>query len=159
MGFEMKTTVITVSRIKYLLLLALSLVFVVGPFASGMDVDDVVLQLCIGLFGLCAAAFAWVIIHPMRLHMNGEGFRVEGGFVRKPKLVRWSEVDSFFVFQPPRSGRIVGYNFKPDSRHVTSMTKVNRAFGADAGLPRGWSKSPDAVAAELNAYRERATRS
>ncbi len=39
------------------------------------------------------------------------------------------------------------------------MTKVNRAFGADAGLPRGWSKSPDAVAAELNAYRERATRS
>lgn len=152
----MKTTVITTSRLKYLLMLALSLVFVLSPFAIGMDVDDVALQLCIGFFGLCAAIFIWVIINPIRLHLNGEGFRVTGGFIRNPKLVRWRDVEDVFVYRLPRGGKIVGYNFRPGARPVTAMSQINQFLGADGGLPRGWPDSTEQMVDLLNTYRQRA---
>lgn len=105
------------------------------------------------LFGSCAPFLLWLLIRPQRLRLDSEGFALEGGFVWSPKKVRWNDVDEFFVYRPPRGGKLIGYNYRPVARQGSPLSWLIRRFGADAALPKGWPRSPEKMTEELNAYR------
>jgi len=52
----------------------------------------------------------------------------------------------------------IGYNYYPDVRDVPARVRVNRArrLGADDGVTKLWSQSPEEMVKELNAFRRRA---
>lgn len=157
----MDDRVIESSRSKILLCLAGSLVFSIGGLAlvRGEDVSTAWrLWPLVIFFGLCALVFLALLIRPQRLVLDATGFSVEGGFARSPSKIAWSDIDEFFVWRLPRGGRSVAYRYRPDARNVPGTVRASRAFGADGALPRPWRSNPDALAAELNAYREQAIR-
>ena len=114
------------------------------------------LKLGVGFFGLCAVVFVWLLINPQRLVLDDEGFTILGGFVRSPKKIQWRDIDGFFVCRLPRGGKMIGFNYRAGASPRRRLARFNRAFGAEAALPRGWPQSPEALAAQLNAYRAQA---
>lgn len=149
---------ITVSRWKIGGYLAISLAFVAIAllFLQHPDEDAWKLKLGLALFAPASAVFVWLLIHPQRLLLDSQGFTLAGGLVWSPKKVYWRDIDSFFVYSLPRGGKMIGYNYKPGLRDLPKLARINRVFGADAALPKGWPKSPEAMVEDLNAYRLRA---
>jgi hypothetical protein len=108
-------------------------------------------------FGLGAVTFSWLLIRPQQLILDPEGFTVRGGLVRSPKRIAWRSIDPFFLYQLPRGGKMIAYNFRPGAGpDPTLLRKLNRRLGADGSLPRLWPGSPSRFVEELNAYREQA---
>ena len=151
---------ISTARWKIALYLAGSLIFVAAALLALQHPDGDVLGLQLGLafFGLCAVVFVWLLIQPQRLLLDDQGFTLLGGFVRSPKMILWTDIDEFFVYRLPRGGKMIGYNYKPGARATLRLAKLNRLFGADGALPKGWPRSPERMAEELNSYRLQATR-
>ncbi|MER8429930.1 STM3941 family protein [Mesorhizobium caraganae] len=150
--------VIRASRGKTLLLLLASLVFV---FASvflirASESDETGLWWGIAFFRLCALVFAWALVRPQTLMLDGNGFAVGGGFVRSPHHIPWKDVQGFYVYSLPRGGKMIGYNFEPGARKDSALRSVARSLGAEAALPKGWPFSPEEMAVLLNEYRRRA---
>ena len=148
------------SRLKFLGYLAGSLTFVgliVWMFNEGVD-DTRRTWFWFGLlfFGLCSIVFLGMIIRPMSLLLDGEGFTLSGGLIRSPKKVRWKDIGEFYVYRVPRSGTMVGYNFRPGARPESVMLELNRKLGAEAALPSGWPMSAEQMVDELNAFRAQA---
>jgi hypothetical protein len=110
----------------------------------------------LAFFGLGALIFLWVLIRPQRLLLDAEGFTVTGGLTRSPKKERWADTTEFFVYRLPRGGRMIGYDYRPGAARHPRMAAFNRRFGAEAALSKGWPKSPEVMAEELNADRFRA---
>src|SRR5438270_646838 len=112
---------------------------------------------CGALFGLGVLVFSWLLIRPQRLTLDQEGFSVSGGLARSPKKIPWRNIEPFFLYQLPRGGKMIAFNFKPGAEvHRTLLMKLNAKLGADGSLPRLWPGSPHNLVDELNAYRERA---
>ena len=112
---------------------------------------------CGGFFGLCAVVFSWLLIRPQRLSLDQEGFTLAGGFTRRPKKIAWRSIEPFFIYQLPRGGKMIGFNFKPEAKtQRTLLRKLNSRLGAEDALPKLWPGSPDQLVKELNAYREQA---
>ncbi|WP_293400401.1 hypothetical protein [Phenylobacterium sp.] len=157
----MSTMEILSSRLKSAFYLAGSLVFVAIGLFLPRDDDPGSWKLNVGVvfFGLCSTIFTWLLIRPQRLSLDEEGFTLSGGLVRTPKKVRWKDVDEFFVYRLPRGGKLIGYNYRPNSGEASPMTKFNRQFGADAALPKGWATPPETMANKLNTYRRQALES
>jgi hypothetical protein len=151
--------VIRASRGKTVLMLLASLVFVLGSafmIYVSKDDDTTVLWLCIAFFGPCALVFAWLLVRPQMLVLNGQGFILGGGLVRSPKLVRWQDIEGFHVYDLPRAGEMIGYNFAPGVKKSSVMRSITKSLGAEAALPKGWPFSPEDMAVLLNEYRRRA---
>jgi hypothetical protein len=70
--------------------------------------------------------------------------------VRTPKRVAWADIERFFVYRAPRGGKLIGYNYLPGRAPPSPLRGIARAFGADGGLPRNWTLSPEALVALLN---------
>lgn len=139
------------------LYLAISLVFVVGGLAMLRDPEAVgAAWLCLIFFGLGAVVFLWMLVRPQRLILDSQGFTLCGGLVRSPKLVRWRDVEPFFVYRLPRAGKMIGYNYRPGAGPDSMLARINRRLGADCALPKGWPMSPEAMVEQLNACRARA---
>ena len=117
------------------------------------ETDPTWAWISIFFFGLCSCVFAFLLFRPQRLLLNHEGFTLSGGLVRSPKQVHWHDIEEFYLLSLPRGGGIIGYNFKPGARPQSLMLKLNRGFGAEAGLPRGWTASSEEMVEELNEYR------
>jgi hypothetical protein len=146
------------SRWKIALYLAVSLGFVaIGVLMLG-DPEEAAWKALLGLgfFGLCALIFLWLLIRPQRLLLDGQGFTIGGGLVRSPKLVRWRDIEPFFVYRLPKGGKMVGYNYRPGARSDGMLAQISRRLGADGALPKGWPMSPEALVDDLNAFRARA---
>lgn len=110
--------------------------------------------LCVAFFGLGALVFAWLLVRPQVLILDGGGFKLDGGLVRSPKQIPWQDVQGFFVYRlPVGGGKMVGYNFEPTAGKNSSLIRWNRRLGADGALPEGWPLSAEKMAEELNAYR------
>lgn len=157
----MEDRIIESSRSKLLLCLAGSLVFAVGCLALIMGEDSsTAWRLWPGVifFGCCALIFLSFLIWPQRLVLDSTGFALEGGFAKSTRKVAWSDIDEFFVWRLPKGGRSVGYRYRSDAENIPKTARLSRAFGADGALPRLWRLRPEELAAELNAYRERAIR-
>ena len=155
----MEVKVIQGSRGKVFFYIAISLVFSIGSltlFQGDHSVGAWKLWLGGLFFGLGSIVFTILLIRPQRLVLDRTGFSLEGGLAMSLKKVAWSDIDAFFVWRLPRGGDSVGYRYRPDAKNVPKMVNVNRAFGADGALPRAWPMGPNALVAELNAYRERA---
>jgi len=154
----MEPLIITGSRAKTAIYLAISIVFVaVGVLMVGhpSGAKDLIYSwLSIVFFGLGVVVFGWLLVRPQVLQLDSEGFSLGGGLVRTPRKTRWRDVQAFFVFRLPRGGKMIGFNYEPGRR--PSLASVSRRFGADGGLPKSWPKSPEAMADILNGYRERA---
>lgn len=143
------------SRWKAALYLALSLGFTAGGALMLNDPKEskAAAMLCLVLFGLGSLVFLMMLIRPQRILLNSEGFELSGGLVRSPKLVRWRDVEPFFVYRLPRAGKMIGYNFRPGVKPDTRLRAIARSLGADAALPKGWPMSPDAMVEHLNTFR------
>ena len=110
-----------------------------------------------GFFGLGAVVFAWLLVRPQRLILDPDGFTVAGGLVRSPKKILWHNIGPFFLYQLPRGGKMIAYNFRPECEPDQSLLmKLNKRLGAEGSLPRLWTGSQDRLVEELNAYREQA---
>lgn len=154
----MRATEISTSRWKIALYLGGSLAFVAIALLLLQQPDRVAwkLELGLGFFGLCAVGFAWLLVCPQRLLLDDDGFTLMGGFARSPKKLHWRDIDAFFVYSLPRGGKMIGFNYKPGVRDVSPMVRLNRRFGADGALPKGWPQSPEEMVVELNNFRLRA---
>jgi hypothetical protein len=156
----MEPLTITGSRLKTALYLALSTVFVAGGVwvvGHPSQAKDLIYGwLSIALFGLGALVFVWLLARPQVLRLDSEGFSLRGGLVRSPKVTRWRDVQSFFVFRLPRGGKMIGFNYAEGRAPSMALAVVSGLAGADGGLPKGWPKSPEAMVALLNDYRVRA---
>jgi hypothetical protein len=154
----MEPLTITGSRISAAVYLAIALAFValgVWVVSHPSQIKDLLFGwLDIILFGLGVAVFAWLLVRPQVLYLNSEGFSLRGGVVRAPQLTRWGDVQSFYAFRLPRGGMMIGFNYAEGRR--PKLAVLARLAGAEGALPKGWPKSPDAMAAILNDYRERA---
>ena len=152
--------VIRASSGKTLLMLLASLVFVLGSALMiyvSKDDDTTGLWWCMAFFGPCALVFAWLLVRPQMLVLNGQGFILGGGLVRSPKLVPWKDIEGFFVVHRRRRiGDMIGYNFAPGVKKSSVMRSVTKSLGAEAALPQGWTLSPEEMVVLLNEYRRRA---
>lgn len=146
------------SRWKAALYLAISLGFVAIGVMMVRDpqAGGVIAWFCLLLFACCALIFARVLVRPQRLQLDSQGFIVVGGLTGTSDLVRWRDIEPFFVYRLPRAGAMIGYNFAPGARPDSKFRKFSRWMGAEASLPKGWSKSPAAIVEQLNAYRAQA---
>jgi len=70
-----------------------------------------------------------------------------------PKTTRWSEIEEFFVYRLPKGGKMIGFNYRPGASPHSTLSKINRRFGAEGALLNLWPGSPEAMAEELNEYR------
>ena len=113
-------------------------------------------QLVLAFFGLGAIVAIRMLIRPLRLLLDDEGFTLLGGYVWSPKKTSWRDIDDFFVYRVRRGGKMIGYNYRPEARPVSPLLRLSRLTGADGALPGGWVRSPEQVVDELNAYRLRA---
>ncbi|MER8916932.1 hypothetical protein NKI32_24240 [Mesorhizobium sp. M0761] len=156
----MDTLIIRASLGKTLLLLSASLFFVLAcAFLIYVSEDGGTAGLwwCVAFFGLVALVFAWQLVRPQILVLNGQGFSLGGGLVRSPKLVPWKDIESFFVVHRRRRIRdMIGYNFAPGVKKSSVMGSVTKSLGAEAALPQGWTLSPEEMVVLLNEYRRRA---
>lgn len=152
----MKPTRISTPRWKLALCLGASLL----PVAIGLLMQDRShpdawkLELATIFFGLCSAAFAWLLVSPGRVLLDAEGFTVRGGFVLTPWTVRWRDVDAFLPFTISRSHRVVGFRYRAGFRHPFRR-RFTRFGGVDELLPIWW-RSTEKVVEQLNAYRTQA---
>lgn len=156
----MDTLIIRASLGKTLLLLSASFFFVLACaflIYVSEDGDTAGLWWCVAFFGLVALVFAWQLVRPQILVLNGQGFSLGGGLVRSPKLVPWKDIESFFVVHRRRRiGNMIGYNFAPGVKKSSVMGSVTKSLGAEAALPQGWTLSPEEMVVLLNEYRRRA---
>lgn len=154
----MEPRIITGSRGKTLLYLFASLVFVFASVFLIRDSasDETGLWWGIAFFGLCALVFAWALVRPQTLMLDGNGFAVGGAFVRSPHHIPWQDVQGFYVYSLPRGGKMIGYNFEPGARKDSALRSVARRLGAEAALPKGWPLSAEEMAELLNDYRREA---
>jgi hypothetical protein len=146
------------SRGKSSLYLVGSLIFVLigSQMVEDAKANNGVGWLCITFFSLCTLVSAWLIIRPQVLLLDGEGFSLDGGLVRSAKKIGWRDVQGFFVYRLPRGGKMIGYNYDPTAGNDSWLIGINRGFGAEGALPKGWSGSPERMAEELNDYRQQA---
>ncbi|MBA1139080.1 hypothetical protein H0241_02235 [Mesorhizobium sp. CCANP35] len=101
------------------------------------DGDTAGLWWCIAFFGLGALVFAWQLVRPQILVLNGQGFSLGGGLVRSPKLVPWKDIEGFFVVHRRRRiGDMIGYNFAPGSRKARSCAASPKAWAPKPHYPR-----------------------
>jgi hypothetical protein len=119
-----------------------------------------------GFFGLNAAVFAAIVLRPLTLVLDPDGFELAGGLLHEPHRTSWREVREFRVWRSGRwaAPKIVAYDFvsgwEPPANkpRVAQLLKFNRQRGwPDAGLPAMWSISAIALCKKLNDYKARAT--
>jgi hypothetical protein len=110
---------------------------------------------CAGFFGLCAVVFSWRLLFPGILTLDTRGLFLRSGFRRDPPLIPWRDVDRFFIYRADRGVKLIGFNYKPGRAPPSRLRGLVRAFGADAGLPKGWPMSPDDLVELLNEHRAR----
>ena len=142
------------SRIKLMLLLAVSLGFV----ALGIWIlpsDPLIGYLNIGFFGLGAVVFV-LQLNPKAsfLKITEEGFTFST--MRRRQFVRWQDVDVFKVVRlGPR--RFVGWNSAAGSEAPGGVRRANRAIGGvEAALPDTYGMNADELARLLDEQRQRA---
>ncbi|HEX4183245.1 MAG TPA: STM3941 family protein [Caulobacteraceae bacterium] len=108
-----------------------------------------------GFFGLCALVFSWLLLFPSVLILDTRGFSLGFGFRRDPRMIAWRDVDRFFIYRGDRGVKLIGFNYKPGRAPPSRLRGLVRAFGADAGLPKGWTMSPEALVDLLNQQKDR----
>jgi hypothetical protein len=110
----MEVVQIVESRIKILLMLVGSLVFV-AIYALLPDPDHQLPRWGGWFFGLCAAVFLVLLLRPRKLTLNDSGFSISGGLARK-KMVEWGDVTGFFPLSFRPGANMIGFNYSPDAR-------------------------------------------
>jgi hypothetical protein len=144
---------------KTILFLAMSMGFVLmagGVIALEGTSARFGVWLGVIFFGLCTAVFTLLLFRPIIIDLDIDGFTVSGGLNRNAKLIRWRDVEGFFVFRLPRGGKMVGYNYKAGASNRPKMAKINRFLGAEAALPKGFVLSAEKLAETMNDYRAKA---
>ena len=105
------------------------------------------------LLAAVAAISIWQFLSPQQLLLDAEGFRLAHGTRRATRKIPWAEIETFYVTRPVRLVTMIGYR-----RSGSGDSRSTEAFSGNPALPGGWRESNEAIAAELNAYRERALR-
>lgn len=156
----METKTFISSRTKTVLLLAASMAFVaLAVLVPDADDSSHWRLLCGGFFGLCAAAFAVLLMRPQRLTFDREGYTLSGGLMlpSRVKTVPCRDIDEFFVYRTARGNKMIAVNFKRNAIERTWFARFSRAgFGADGAVPGLWPGGPQKMVDEFNRYRERA---
>ena len=107
----------------------------------------------VAFFGLGSIISVFMLVRPQRLLLTPSGFSVVGGLSRSPKETLWSEVSPFFVFDLPKGGKMIGFNYTSEAQKNSILVRLSQSIGADGGLPTGWTQSPEKIVVHLNSYR------
>ena len=159
-GLSLPPEVIVASPVKTLLLFIGCFAFSTAALLIRATPDNRAWLWLGGVFfGLGCLIAVWMLIRPMSLVLDGEGFTLKGGMVRRENRIPWRDIESFFVYRGlPRGVQMIGFRYRPNRRPNPRIAAVVQAIvgGADGALPKGWPLNPQAMVDKLNAYRERA---
>ncbi len=146
--------VIDGSRLRAALLLAGSLIFVLGGFLLVAQADNIVAALVpLAFFAACAAAALLMLFEPPRLEVGPDG--IAQRTIWGAERLAWSDVHDFRPSALCIGVRAVGFDYV-GPRPRGWMERVNLAIGGVEGmLQPGYRLSPHALADLLNAARER----
>lgn len=111
-------------------------------------------------FGAIAVVFAGLVVRPMRLTLDSNGFTLTGGWKRSPRFVAWRDIDGpMSTYWIGRGQSAIGYNLvegsNSDSRGA-GYRQDNFRLLPEANLPDVWRISAEQLADEINAYRTEA---
>jgi hypothetical protein len=149
------------SRLKWLLVLGISLTFVVGgllalfwPGRAGAPQREGawVMWLCVGFFGLgvvvCLLQF---LPRSSFLRLDGEGFTIRTLY--RERTYRWEDVDTFGV-TVVSFNKMVGFNFAPHFDRAARLRRVNKAIAFFEGaLPDTYGMKAEDLADLMNEYK------
>jgi hypothetical protein len=152
---------------KWMLILLVSVVFVVGGFFMlrnpGSARDRIGAEICIGFFGLgILVSLAQFVPGSSFLRLTPEGMDVRSMW--RTKAYRWSDIERFGVaeFSTIHGGvrqrhRMIGYDFSPsypEQNQGLALRSFNRRLsGFEAALPDNYGWSYEALAEHLNTLR------
>lgn len=107
-------------------------------------------------FSLGPPVFLTVLIRPYRLHLDGDGFTLSGGFKWKPLKRQWVETGPFFV---RKMFRVRNAPFPPVKMIMFDLSSDSSRFSTNGGLPMLWSfnGTVEEMVSELNEYRTKAS--
>ena len=139
------------------------LVFSVAILIMGLLVASVPSQplmllsgwICIALGGLGIPVLVAMLVRPIRLILDQDGFTLDGRY-RAPRKTAWRDVEEFVVYQLPKGGKVVTYNLAPHVRKNSALARFVREHGGDHCLSNLWPLPIETLAETLNAYRSRA---
>ncbi|HEY5071356.1 MAG TPA: hypothetical protein VII63_04925 [Caulobacteraceae bacterium] len=106
--------------------------------------------------GVGVLVFSWMQVRPQVIGLDANGLTLAGGLVRTPLKIAWRDIEPFFVFDLPRGGSMVGFNYAPGRQPDSPLAGFASGFGADGALPGSWTPSTKDMVAKLNDYRRRA---
>jgi hypothetical protein len=151
------------SRLKWLLVLAISFTFVgagltallwPSPPGAPQKEDAWVMWVGVGFFGLCAVASALQFLPQSScLRLGAEGFTIRSLF--REQTYRWEDVDTFGVTLVGLN-RMVGFNFAPHFRRAERLRGVSAALaGFEGALPDTYGLKAEELAYLMNEYKYR----
>lgn len=107
-----------------------------------------------GFFGLAIPAAVWMLMpnnNCLKLDRNG----VEMRTLWKPALIRWADVDDFYV-TTMHGNKMIGIQYSASYRGMEVGRKVASAIsGIEGALPDHFQRSPEDICEELNRWRRR----
>ena len=141
------------SRKKVILVLLLGIGFVaMGAFL--IHIGEPWGWLVAGFFGLAIPVAGWMLMpnnNYLKLDRNG----VEMKAFRKPALIRWTDVDDFYV-ATMYGNKMIGIRYSSSYRGMEIGRKVVSAMsGVEGALPDHFQRSPEDICEELNRWRRR----
>ena len=101
--------------------------------------------------GLGAGAFGWLLVRPMKLRLDEEGFELSGGFYLRPVRIAWRDVDRFTAVRV-RYGFMLQYSYQLGHARPGRVARLLGLDQAPGSLPSGWPMSAPALAQLLNDY-------
>lgn len=157
-----ETLVIQQSRWKTALFLLLSIVFVIGgiwmindPDGSGRRSAEYLHfwgWVTVLFFGLGFFALIGRLIRPSQLLLSPQGFTIRH-FLRQDHFP-WGSVASFHVWSH-RGAKMPGWRLHDDSPEFGVGARISRGLGTDGSMGGGWDRSPEAIVALLQAWKDR----
>ena len=144
------------SRTRWLLVLAIGLLFAVGGVWMIQDGEWMGWYVLV-FFGLVALIAAVAMLPGAGgLILDREGFDVTSLFRRY--RIRWQDTADFAAVSiPPAHQKMVGYNYNDLKRSSSRLAKMNVAIvGRDAAIPDTYGLSADALAQLMAQWRARA---
>jgi hypothetical protein len=137
---------ITGSRFKFAGILVICLAAAVASWRYGTShyggLRGIIVYLAPPFCLLGSAVCIVMLVSPMRLVLDRDGFTVKGGMTLSPRKEHWSDVSEFFVQRFARGVTMIGYKY--------------RRSGTEAGLPGGWTLSTEEMVRMLNQHRAEA---
>lgn len=141
------------SRMKAILLLFGCIAFVVLGLFVARD-KPLIGWLCVIFFGLgIPAAVLMLLPGKVYLKLNPQGFEMASPFNKK--LIRWSDVDRFYI-GAIKGTKMIAIVFRPGYSDQQALRKLSSSVaGMEGAVPNSYAESRDGLLKVLNEWHAR----